>query len=147
MIKERQPINEYNLPYLYSGQTTLTANSTGQIIFQVTSDFSFVMESFTYLSSVNNANSIPTFDIQIMDNDKAIFFDFMPNEFFTGLMRELSTAPDTRYVMGIASNWFRFSKPYIFPARASIIINVRDTSGQANTIRIGLNGYRKYKMS
>jgi len=130
-------------PYLYAGQVTLAANSNGQIIFQVASNFNYWMTRFSYKSYVvNSANAITTFDIQILKNEHAIMYDYMPNELFAGMMTEQSTAPDTRYQTGMA-NWFKFDKPYMFEAKSNIIINLRETAGIANSIvRIGLSGYK-----
>lgn len=128
-------------PYIYAGQTTLVANSSGQIPFQIASNFDFMLTRFTYKSSINSANGIPTFDLQIMKNDHGIFLDYAPNEAFAGRMVELSTAPDTVYTVGLA-NWFKFDVPYPFEGKSNMIINLRDTSGQANTIRIVLSGYK-----
>lgn len=128
-------------PYIYSGQTTLLANSAGQIPFQIASNFNFMLTRFTYKSSVNSANAIATFDLQIMKNDHGIFLDYAPNEAFAGRMVEVSTAPDTIYQVGF-QNWFKFDVPYLFEGKSNMIINLRDTSGQANTVRIVLSGYK-----
>jgi hypothetical protein len=128
-------------PYIYSGQVTLTANSTGQIIFQIASNFNYFMTRFSYKSSIDSANGIANFDIQFLKNEHQIFYDYVPCEIFSGLMYELSTAPDTRYINGL-TNWFKFDVPYKFEAKSNLIINLRDTSGQANTVRMAIAGYK-----
>ena len=128
-------------PYLYAGQTALVALSNGQLQFQVANNFDFLLTRFTYKSISAVANTIATFDLQLLKNEHAIFFDYVPNEAFPGLMVETSTTPDTRYQVGF-QNWFRFDKPYKFEGKSNIIVNLRDTSGQANTVRIILAGYK-----
>ena len=128
-------------PYLYAGQVTAAANSNAQIIFQIASNFNFWMTRFSFKSYCNSANAIPNFDIQILKNEHAVMYDYMPCEMFAGMMTETSTAPDTRYLVGLA-NWFKFDKPYLFEAKSNLIINLRDTCGQSNVIRIGISGYK-----
>jgi hypothetical protein len=131
-------------PYIYSGQTSLVANSSGQLPFQIASNFDFMLTRFTFKSSVNSANAIPTFDLQILKNDHGIFLDFAPCEAFAGWMVETSTAPDTIYRIG-QSNWYKFDKPYPFEGKSNMIVSLRDTSGQANTVRMVLSGYKLIK--
>lgn len=129
-------------PYMYVGIIALAANANGQISFQISSNFDFFLEKFSYRSTVNVANAIPTFDLQFMKDTIQLMNDLVPNEMFTGLMREISTAPDTRYIMGIAANWYRFPKPFCFEGKSNLIVNLRDTSGQANTVQIALDGWK-----
>lgn len=128
-------------PYIYPGQTTLASGSTGQLQFQVASNFDFIMTGFSYVSSINSVGLIPTFDIQFLKNEHAIFFDYVPNDVFCGRMYETSTTPDTIYSIGLAL-WFKFDKPYRFEAKSNIIVNLRNTSGAANTIKISIGGYK-----
>jgi hypothetical protein len=128
-------------PMIYSGQVALAASSSGQLPFTIASNFMFKLCAFTYKTSVNQANIIPTFDIQILKNELALFTDYTPNEFFTGLAVETSTTPDTRYIIG-QGEWFKFSVPFLFENSSNIVVNLRDTCGYANTVRIGLAGYK-----
>jgi hypothetical protein len=129
------------LPHIYPGQTTLVANSAGQIQFQIPGNFRFVLTKFTYRSQVNAANAIPTFDLQILRNEIGIFNDFAPNDVFPGRMVEISTAPDTIYQVGLL-DWFKFDVGYVFQPKDNMIISLRDTSGQANIVRIVLAGFK-----
>jgi hypothetical protein len=128
-------------PHIYTGQTTLVANSAGQIPFQIADNYVFMLEKFTYKSQVNAANAIATFDFQIQKNEHQLFSDYAPNEAFAGRMLEISTAPDTIYVIGLA-NWFKMSGAYPFESKSNMTILLRDTSGQANTVRFVLSGYK-----
>lgn len=134
-------------PYFYAGQIVLAANSNGQLTFQVASNFHFFLTRFSYKSTqVAAANTIPTFDIQILKNEHAIMYDYMPAEMFAGAMTDTQPAPDIRYMVGLA-NWFKMDKPYPFEAKSNIIVNLRDTCGQANTVRIGLAGWKEVYFS
>ena len=128
-------------PFLYCGQVALVANSAGQIIFQVAANFTFNMTRLSYTSATNSANSTATFDIQLLRNETTIFSDFVPNQVLAGMMLEISPALDLRYPVGLA-NWFKFDCPLVFPAKSTIVVNLRDTSGQANTVRIAIAGFK-----
>lgn len=128
-------------PMIYSGQTTLVANSAGQIPFQIASNYTFMLCKFTYKSLCNAANAIPTFDFQIQKNEHQLFSDYAPNEAFAGRMVEINAAPDAIYAVGLA-NWFKMDGQYPFESKSNMIINLRDTSGQANTVRFVLSGYK-----
>lgn len=133
-------------PYLYGGQVVLAANSNGQITFQVASNFHFWMTRFSYKSTqVAAASTIPYFDIQFLKNETAVFYDYIPADVFPGMMIDLQAAPDVRYPVGLA-NWFKFDKPKKFEAKSNIIINLRDTCGQANTVRIAIAGWKEIYM-
>lgn len=136
------PVKTRKEIYIYSDSVTLAASATGQITFQVASTFDFFMTGFSYISSINSANGIPTFDILLQKNELNMFKDYTSCEMFAGVMKEISTAPDTRYVMGL-TNWFPVVPAFCFEAKSTIIVNLRDTSGQANTIRFSIKGYKK----
>jgi len=140
MMPARKPLRRE--PYIYSGSSALTANSTGQLIFQISSGFDFLMTRFSYRASVTQGNIIPAFDIQILKDTYQVMNDYVPNELFTGVMREQSTAPYTRYVMGIAANWFKFDVPQMFEAKSNLIINLRNQIGYTNTVQIAIAGYK-----
>ena len=128
-------------PFVYVGSTTLTSGSSGQIQFQIASNFDFYMKRFSYISSCNNANSQPTFDIQFLKNEHAIFFDYTPNEVFPGRMVETSTAPHTVYQI-LTSPWYDFEKSFKFEAKSNILVNVRNTSGTSITAKIVIGGFK-----
>jgi hypothetical protein len=127
--------------YVLTGQTTLAASSNGQIPFQIADNFKFVLTKFSFKSQVNAANAIPTFDFQIMKNERGVFQDFVPNDIFPGRMVEVSTAPDTIYQVGF-SEWFKLDMGYPYEPKSNMIVNLRDTSGQINTIRFVLAGFK-----
>ena len=130
-------------PYLYTGAVALAANAVGQIPFQITADFDYFLTGFTYNSTVSNANDIPYFSIQLQSNEDRIFSDWIPARVFAGMTAELSTAPDTRYPVGLA-NWFMFDCPYPFPQKATMIWNLRNDLATAHAITIVTKGYRVY---
>jgi hypothetical protein len=128
-------------PYHFAGNITVAANTINQIVFNIDTGYDFLAKEFTFKSTCNNANSIPTFDIMFLANEKQLSNNFMRNEMFAGVMTELSTAPDTRYVMGL-TNWYKFPYPALFRSNGNIIVRLRDTSGQANTIDIVIGGIK-----
>jgi len=128
-------------PFLFSGQVALVANSAGQLIFQIAGNFTFNMTRFSYTVVTATANDIPTFDLQLLRNETTIFSDFIPNSVFAGMMTETNPAPDLRYAVGLA-NWFKFDCPLVFPAKSTIVWNLRDTSGHATTVRLAIAGFK-----
>jgi len=135
----------FKKPYLYNGQIVLAANAVGQINFQVNSDFNYYMSSFTYRAETAVANTIPYFSIQIQANEDRIFFDWMPSDYFSGMGIETNPAPDLRYPVGLA-NWFKFDSPYPFPAKSTIVINLRNDTASIITVNFALNGTRVYSI-
>jgi hypothetical protein len=129
-------------PYIYSGASQMTAGSTGQIPFQVSSNYHFMCTGFTYRAVTSAAANVQaTFDIQILRNDETLFFDFTPSDFFAGVLINSNAAPFVRTVLGL-TNWYTFAKPYPFLSKSNILINLRNTCGQVNTVTVGLQGYK-----
>lgn len=141
-MKSAKSFNPKHSPYIFPGSVTMAANSISQLVFNVDAGFIFWGKRFSYKSTVSSANAIPTFDIQILNNDIAIFKDFVPNEMFAGMMTETSTAPDTRYVTGLA-NWHPFDVPQKFMQNSNIIIKLRETAGVASTIYFAIEGIKE----
>jgi len=127
--------------YIFSGNVTLAANSVSQIVFNISNGFNFLASRFSFTSSVNSANVIPTFNIQFFTDQKAIFGDWVPNQMFAGIMTETSTTPDTRYVVGL-TNWYKFSKPIKCGMNSNLIVKLLDTSGVVNSVTIAVEGIR-----
>jgi len=128
-------------PYILSGSVAVSPNSVTQLIFQISSNFDFLATRFSFKSVSNAANTIPTFDIQLLRDTYQIFNDYIPCTMFAGMMINTAATPNILYNVGLA-NWFKFEKPYLFENKSSVIWNIRDTSGQTNTIHIALAGYK-----
>lgn len=128
-------------PYYYTNSVAVAANSTAPITFNISSNYDFLLYGFSYKSSVNSVNVISTFDIQIRSNDEQILNDFIPNEVFNGVMVETSTAPDTRIDNG-DKHFNKFDVPYFFTSNQTMIFDLRDSSGQTNTIQIIAKGIK-----
>lgn len=129
--------------YIYSDSVVLAGNGQGRIIFPVDLSFNYVCSRFTYMTVVNNANTIPAFTIQIKSNDKELFQNPVPNQSIMGLGIETSTAPDTLYWFGQGQPVFKFDRPYKFPAKSDICILLNNAVAVQNTVTITLFGYKE----
>lgn len=118
------------IPYLFSSRTTLLASGDGQINFQVDSSYDYMCTGWSY-----KATGI--FEIQFMDNERKLMYDYLQCELFNGLYAAVVSGD---------RHWNTF-KPhgYLFKAKSNININLRDTSVAGNTVKIGLDGYRIYR--
>lgn len=128
-------------PYLLGGSVVIAANSVTQLILTISSNFDFLATRFSFKSVSSVANTIPTFDLQLLRDTYQIFNDYVPCTMFAGMMINTASTPDTLYNVGLA-NWYKFDKPYLFEAKSNAILNLRDTSGQSNTVFIALAGYK-----
>ena len=135
--------NKYDIiePYIYIGSVSLTASSSGVITKQVTGNYDFYWTSFSYKATVNSSGFIPAFSVQVQSNEQNIFEDYVPNELFAGIMTELSTSPDTRYPVGLA-NPYKLPVPYLFVAKSTIKVNLRNDIAASNTVQFALIGWK-----
>ena len=130
-------------PYLYVGTVNLAANAVGQIIFQITSDYDYYETAFSYNATTAVANEIPYFSLQHQSNEDRIFSDWIPSRVFAGMNTETNPAPDLRYPVGLA-NWFSFDCPYKFPARSTMVWNLRNDIAQIIAVTLTIKGFRAY---
>jgi hypothetical protein len=114
-------------PFLFQGSATLTAGSTGQISFSVPSSWDFRFTKFTFVATVSIVSVQATFDIQILNQDESLFYDYVPCDAFSGVLQNKTAVPWVRTVTNQLSNWFTFDAPYVFKARSNILVNLRNT--------------------
>lgn len=119
--------------YFFASAVTVDASATGQINFQIDSQYDFMATGFSYKSS-------GIFNLQFYDNERKIFYDYIACEVFNGIYTGMPAWGDRHW------NEFpnRGEPGYLFRAKSNININVQDTSVAENTIKIYIQGYRLY---
>lgn len=140
MTQNKRRYRSYK-PYVYTDSISLSASSSGQILFNISSGYDFLLCSWSYVSTTAVANTIPTFDLQIKANDELILNDYCPAEIFNGLMVETNAAPDNLYGHG-DQHFNTFDVPYFFTSKQTMIFDVKDTSAQANVVEIVAKGIK-----
>lgn len=124
------PKGKIILPYLFSDNITLTANSSSQLTFQIDATYDFMATGWSY-----RADGL--FDLQFLSNEQKIFFNFAPAVVFNGVITGVLITGDKHF------NTFK-PKGYLFKARSNINVALIDTSAAPNTIDILIDGFRVY---
>lgn len=130
-------------PYYYSGQAVVAGGGTGQIIFSVSSAWNFWGTHFSWRVDINSANLIPYFSFGIKNNDESLQNNWIPADVTNGIMYELSTNPDTRYLPK-DTTWEKLPVPRLFKASSTIVVDLRSdlVAGAANeTITFVMKGF------
>lgn len=130
-------------PYLFPGRATLAGNATGQLTFTVESDYTYRLTGFSYRVYSATANDVPYFSFMIRAGSDRLTHDYVPADAFAGMMLETSTAPDTRYPVGLA-NWFNFDVPYDLRPRTDIIVDLRNDIANQIVVSFIVKGIRVF---
>lgn len=134
-LKVKDPRHDYLVrkSYLFKGQVTVDANSAGQITFAIDASYDYIATGWSYWST-------STFLLQFFDNERKIFYDYIPNDIFNGWYTGM---------IAWGNRHFNTFKPrgYLFRAKSNINVALEDNSGAENTIKIIIDGYRIYRQA
>lgn len=131
--------------FIYTGSAALAAaaGAAGQMTFNVEDNRKFVLDSILF-KVITVADNIALFSMLLARDNEKVFSDYVPCDAFGGNHFYNNSGTISLKLAQANGIPVAFKKPYIFPARSTIKVDLKNEYAIASTVYISLIGHNIY---